>query len=191
MTNACVWQYNDVTASASQVRSGDPYSWTCYSGSSTPISVARGTPTATVQVASPGGNDMALFSIPFTVTAGGSDIFIAEAVQDSRSFNNPDKLSYSTTTTSTAGATQQPVAILSASTSGVGDIAGSRYKVLAGTSRTFTLQVAITASSTLSSGYVGVQMEGIAWGTSSASLTNYYTSNFDTFKTADVFIQRR
>ena len=31
MTGACVWQYNNSTATAAEARSNDPYSWTCYS----------------------------------------------------------------------------------------------------------------------------------------------------------------
>lgn len=157
----------------------------------TGVTVTRGTPTATVNTASfSGGVDTATFTIPFTVTAGDTDIYVAGAVQKSSS-NNSGKVSYGTTTTSTQGATGEPTANISVADSVTGDSSGSYYKVLANTSRTFTLNVSVVASSTgVTAGYVGAIINSIAYGTVAGTEATYYTSNLDTFKTNDVYVQK-
>jgi hypothetical protein len=157
----------------------------------TGISVARGTPTATVAVSSfSGGVDTATLTIPFTVTAGDNDIFISGVATKGTGGGTGVAVRYSTTTTSTLGATGEPTATLGVSSTVTGDSAGAYYKVLAGTSRTFTLTVALTASSTgITSGFVGVQLNSVGYGLTSA-MGSAYTSNLDTFKTTDVYVQK-
>jgi len=59
---------------------------------------------------------------------------------------------------------------------------GSAYRVPAGSSRTFTLNVTMTATGT---GFTGVRLTGIAYGTTT-SFGNTYSAGLDTFKTQDV-----
>lgn len=155
------------------------------------ISVAKGTPTATVTSASfSGGLDTANYSIPFTVTAGDTDMYVAGAAQNS-SGNVANKVTYGTTTTSTQGATTQPTASISVADTVTGDSAGVYYKVLANTSRTFTLNVALTASSSgVTAGYAGIQINSIAYGTVAGTEGTFYTSGLDTYKTNDVYVQK-
>ncbi len=162
----------------------------------TGMSVAAGTPTATVAVASySGGVDTATLTIPFTVTAGSNDIYLGSTALSTTSANvvgAPGTLFYATTTTSTQGATAQPVASLSALGTVTGDGTGY-YKVGAGTSRTFTLTAAYTASSTTTgtpAGFVGMDINSISYGTVAGTETSYYTSNLSTFKTPDVYVQK-
>jgi hypothetical protein len=157
----------------------------------TGVSVALGTPTATVQTASfSGGVDTGSYALPFTVTAGDSDIYIAGAANNATG-NTANKINYGTTTTSTQGATTQPVATVSVGSTVTGDSAGVYYKVLAGTSRTFTLNVTVTASSSgVTAGYAGVQINSIAYGTVAGTEGSFYTSHLDTFKTNDVYVQK-
>lgn len=157
----------------------------------TGMSVALGTPTATVQTASfSGGVDSASFAIPFTVTAGDSDIYIGGATTIGTGTNAGD-VTFGTTTTSTTGATTQPTSNISVANTVTGDSAGSYYKVLAGTSRTFTLNATVQASSAgVTAGYVGMIINSIAYGTVAGTETNYYTSHLDTFKTNDVYVTK-
>lgn len=143
------------------------------------INVVLGTPTAVdnaCNIATCG--DAGNFSIPFTVTAGSNDIWINGAVGTG--------IKYATTTTSTSGATSQGVANLSVQPqvggSTTGDV-GTAYRIPANTARTFTLNVTYTATST---GYTGLVLTDIFYGTSSGSMTSDYTSNLTTFKTNDI-----
>ncbi len=160
----------------------------------TGMSVAAGTPTATVAVSSySGGVDTATLTIPFTVTAGSNDIYIGSAAVSTTSANTTGTagdLLYATTTTSTQGATAQPVATFAAAGTVTGDGTGY-YKVGAGTSRSFTLTAAYTASSTgVTAGFVGMNINSISYGTVPNVETSYYTSNLSTFKTSDVYVQK-
>lgn len=156
----------------------------------TGITVSLGTPTASVSSADySGGNDTANFTIPVTVTAGDTDVYIIGTDTKAAASTADSGFAYGTTTTSTQGATQEPTATVSVGNTVTGDSAGAYYKVLANTSRTFTLTVAVIASSTASSGFVGFKVNSIEYGATTAG-DSYYTSNLDTFKTGDVFVQR-
>ncbi len=153
------------------------------------ISVTKGTVTSSVAAGLTGAGDIATFVLPFTVTAGDNDAYISGVVAKGAAANN--QIRYGTTTTSTQGATGEPTANLAVSDVVTGDSAGAYYKVLAGTSRTFTLNVAITASTTgVTAGYVGTILNGIGYGATS-SLGSTYTSNLDTFKSNDVYVTKR
>ena len=158
----------------------------------TGITVTKGSMTATVTTGLSGGADTANYVLPFTVTAGDNDVYVAGAVQNN-SGNVANKVTYGTTTTSTSGATGQPTANLSVSDTVSGDSAGVYYKVLAGTSRTFTLNVALTATTTgaTTAGYEGIQINSIAYGSVAGTEGSFYTSNLDTFKTNDVYVTKR
>ncbi len=158
----------------------------------TGISVTKGTFTTSTAAGLTGAGDIATFTMPFTVTAGDEAVFIAGAVQKG-SANVSGKIVYGTTTTSTSGATGEPVANLQVGDTVTGDSAGTYYKVNANTSRTFTLNVAITATTTgaVTAGYVGAIVNSIAYGATSGAMTSYFTSNLDTFKTNDVYVTKR
>lgn len=158
----------------------------------TGISVTKGAFTASTAAGLTGAGDIATFTMPFTVTAGDNDVFVAGAATRGTG-NNSGNITYGTTTTSTSGATGMPVASLNVADTVSGDLAGSYYKITANTSRTFTLNVAITATTTgaTTAGYVGTIINSIAYGATSGALTSYFTSNLDTFKTNDVYVTKR
>lgn len=159
----------------------------------TGITVTKGSTSSAVAAGLSGAGDIATFKIPFTVTAGDSDVFIAGAGQKTSS-NTSGKVAFGTTTTSTSGATGEPQAVsVTAADTVSGDSAGSYYKVLAGTSRTFTFNATFIATTTgaTTAGNVGVIFNSIAYGATSGAMTSYYTSNLDTFKTDDVFVTKR
>jgi hypothetical protein len=144
----------------------------------TGISVAKGNITTSTTVGLTTKGDTTQYSIPFTVTAGDNDVFVGATTATG--------VTYATTTSSTASSTGTATTNLTASLPGTvsGDVAGA-FKVPAGTSRTFTLNVSFTATAT---GYTGVVLTGIKYGATSA-LGSTYTSNLDTFKTADVLMK--
>ena len=157
----------------------------------TGISVVKGTWSApTVQTGLAGGADIATFSMPFTVSAGDTAVYIVGTA--AKGVANGAGVRYGTTTTSTSGATGEPTASLAVDGTVTGDSAGSYYLINPNTSRTFTLSVAITATSTGSTlaGFVGTIMNSIEYGATTSG-DSYYTSNLDTFKTSDVYISDR
>jgi len=158
----------------------------------TGISVTKGTFTTSVAAGLTGAGDIATFTMPFTVAAGDEAVFIAGAVQKGTA-NASGKIVYGTTTTSTSGATGEPVANLQAGDTDSADSAGAYYKINANTSRTFTLNVALTATTTgaTTAGYVGAILNSIAYGATSGAMTSYFTSNLDTFKSNDVYVTER
>ncbi len=138
----------------------------------TGISVAAGNITATNNNSSLAGvGQVGTFTIPFTVTAGDNDVFINGVAGTG--------ITFATTTGSGSGITGVASSAFTAADSITGD-SGSVYKVNAGTSRSFTLTVAFTATST---GFTGVQLTGIKYGPTVGSQPSTYTSNLDTFKT--------
>lgn len=156
----------------------------------TGITVTKGTMTATVATGLANAGDIASYVLPFTVTAGDDDVFIVGSA--TKGAANSAGIAYGTTTTSTSGATGEPTANVSVSDTVTGDSAGSYYKVLAGTSRVFTLNVALTATTTgaTTAGYEGIILNSIEYGATNAG-NSYYTSNLDTFKTNDVYVTKR
>jgi hypothetical protein len=152
------------------------------------ITVAKGTVSTTKTVGTTAGaGDNTQYSIPFKVTAGDEDLYVAGAVQ--RNTNAGTKVTWATTTSSTApGATgaktDTGTATISAADTDNADVAGSYFKVPSGTTRTLTLNVTLVASST---GYSGVRLTGIGYGTTT-SMGSIYTSDLDTFKTEDVLM---
>jgi hypothetical protein len=128
--------------------------------------------------------------MPFTVSAGDTAVYIVGTA--SKGAANGAGVRYGTTTTSTSGATGEPTASLAVDGTVTGDSAGSYYLINPNTSRTFTLSVAITATSTGSTlaGFVGTIMNSIEYGATTSG-DSYYTSNLDTFKTSDVYVSDR
>ncbi|MDB5194882.1 MAG: baaA1 [Parcubacteria group bacterium] len=132
-----------------------------------------------------GSGDNTQYAITFTATAGDQDIYIDRSIQNTLTPSAAGAgTAWATTTSSTAGVTNAGTANLTAADTNSGDTATS-YKVPAGSTRTFTLNVTLTATGT---GFTGVQLTGINWDTVSNtnSSTNYYTAGLDQFKTADV-----
>jgi len=158
----------------------------------TGISVAKGTFTTSKADGLTGKGDIATFTMPFTVTAGDEAVFISGVAAKGTSGTG---IRYGTTTTSTSGATGEPVASFAAEGTVTGDdtATGTYYKVNANTSRVFTLTVALTATTTgaTTAGFVGTALNSIAYGATSGALTSYYTSNLDTFKTNDIYVTLR
>lgn len=159
------------------------------------ISVALGTPTANdVSTTISGQGDTGNFSIPFTVTAGSSDIWISGVVGAS-GINTVGDINFATTSTSNSSTTNQGVANLSVAPQVGGSTSGDvtspansiAYKVPANTARTFTLNVTYTATAT---GYTGLQLVSIYYGTSASQAVgagaSVYTSNITTFQTNNI-----
>lgn len=147
----------------------------------TGITVTKGSITATKTVGTTAGSgDTTQFAIPFKVTADEDDLYISRTVTKSTSTSGTE-IRWATTTSGTATSTASTAATLSADDTDNGDAAGY-YKVPAGTTRTFTLNVSAVSNQT---GFVGVRLIGIGYGTTT-SMGNVYSSNLDTFKTSDV-----
>jgi|GEM_PF-6279649 hypothetical protein len=159
------------------------------------ISVALGTPTATdVSTTISGQGDTGNYSIPFTVTAGSSDIWVSGVVGASGVATAGD-INFATTSTSNIAVTNQGVANLSVQPQVGGSTSGDvtspassiAYKVPANTARTFTLNVTYTATAT---GYTGLQLVSIYYGTSAAQAVStgasLYNSNITTFQTNNI-----
>lgn len=164
----------------------------------TGIKVVKGTVTTSTTVGLAGGADITQYTIPFTVTAGDTDVFIGAAKTKVASATTAPTASaggvnYATTTGSTSGATGEPTAALTATDVISGDVSGTAFKVPANTSRTLTFTAAITATTTgaTTAGYTGVILTGINYGPTSTLGTTYYTSNLDTFKTDLVYMTKR
>ncbi len=156
----------------------------------TGITVTAGSIAANKTVGTTAGSgDNTQYVIPFTVKAGDDDLYIGRggptrlssaSVSPSASAGG---VNWATTTSSTFGVTSATIgANLSASDTNSSDTA-SAYKIPAGSSRTFTLNVTMTATST---GFTGVQLVGINYSLTSTLGTTYYTSGLDQFKTTDV-----
>jgi peptidoglycan hydrolase-like protein with peptidoglycan-binding domain len=154
----------------------------------TGISVKLDSATVAVSAATvTGAGDTAQYTLKFTVTAGDDDVYIAGTA--TRGAANTSAIRFATTTTSTTATTNTAsTGNLVAADTVTGDSVGSYYKVLANTSRQFTLNVTLVGTST-TGGYTGVVINGIAYGTSS-SLGSSYTANLDTFKTNDQFLKK-
>jgi len=181
-TTVSGWTVSDAngdTVTPTSVAGGNPQTL-----SASGISVVLGTPSATdVPTTISGQGDTGDFVIPFTVTAGDNDIYISATPGMNHAAGDID---YGTTTSSNSGVTNQGVANLSASAQQGGGTQGDTaqaYRVPANTSRTFTLSVTYTATST---GYTGLQLTDIYYGTSATSLTSDFTSNITTFQTQNI-----
>lgn len=147
----------------------------------TGITVTKGSITATKTVGTTAGSgDTTQFAIPFKVTADEDDLYISRTVTKSTSTSGTE-IRWATTTSGTATSTASTAATLSSNDTNNGDVAGY-YKVPAGTTRTFTLNVSAVSNQT---GFVGVKLVGIGYGTTTA-MGQVYSSNLDTFKTEDV-----
>lgn len=146
------------------------------------ITVAlNGSPSSTLitaaDPATTNSGDVRQFTIPFKVTAGDNDIYIDGGT-------GAGNIAYATTTGSTGSSTDQGTANLSVSDTVSGDLVGSYYKVLAGTTRNFTLNVTYQATD---DGYTGLVLSSINYGTGTG-MGQSYTANLNTFKTADVYM---
>jgi peptidoglycan hydrolase-like protein with peptidoglycan-binding domain len=156
----------------------------------TGINVTKGNTTAQTTAGLAGAGDTTQYSLGFTVTAGDDDLYIDRSIQRTTSPSVAGAgVAWATTTSSSSGVTNLGVASFSAADTNNGDTATS-FKVPAGTTRTFTLNVSLTATST---GFTGVMLTGINYDTQSNTNTStqYYTANLDTIKTQDVFMTVR
>ena len=135
-----------------------------------------------------GEGDKTQYSISFKVTAGDDDLYIgrtiAHVATPTTAPASGSGINWSTTTSSGGAGVIAPTYAtnFSAADSNNAD-AGGYFKIPSGTSRTFTLNVTLTASST---GFTGVQLAGINYSTTTTLGNYFYTSSLDTFKTADV-----
>ena len=174
----------------------------------TGIAVVLGTPTASAPQ-TPGYTGQltsAQFTIPFTVTAGDTAVWISGKATATTSVAGKTAapsvtqqgVVYATTTTSTATTTTTSIATVSATNPGTDsldantDTTGGFY-VAANGSRTFTLNLTSTAHTNMTPGTpngVGFQITGINYSTASTMATTYYTSNISTFKTPDSSVQK-
>ena len=135
----------------------------------------------------PGSADKKQFNIAFKVTANGKDdVYLDKSVQLSASPSVAGAgFAWATTTDSDTHVTDQGVASIEAS-GDTADDSTNNYKIASGDSRTFTLHVTLTATS---SGYTAVRLTGINFSTSdTASDASYYTFHLDNFKTDKTFL---
>jgi len=117
-----------------------------------------------------GSGDSTQYSISFKVTAGDDDLYIPATIQKS-STGIATKVTWATTTSSNSGVTSSTIgSSLAAADSNSSDVSGSYFKVPAGTTRTFTLNITLTATST---GYTGVALTGVGYGTTTTPSNNY------------------
>ena len=157
-----------------------------FTGSAISASLS-GTPTATKTVATIAGEaDKMDGSTSFKVTAGDDDLYVdSTLLQGSTTIlSTSSGFGWATTTTSNTGTSTGYSASLSASNTESGDLAGSYFKIPAGTTRTFTL--AATIPTGRDGGTLGLRITGFNYGTASGSMTSVYDFNLDSFKTADV-----
>lgn len=156
----------------------------------TGMHVAKGSMTAQTTTGLSGSGDTTQYALTFNVTAGDDDLYIDRSVQRTTSPSVAGAgVAWATTTTSTSGVTNVGVTNFSASDTNNGDTATS-FKVPAGTTRTFTVNVSLTATG---SGFTGVMLTGINYDTDTNTndSAQYYTANLDTFKTSDVYMTTR
>jgi hypothetical protein len=163
---------------------------------STGVTVALASQTYATKTGLSGHGDTTQYTIAFTVTAGDDDLYIDKSVQKSLTPSSAGAgagagVAFATTTSSTASSTVVGAAStnLSADQSDVyaSTDSANNFKINAGSSRTFTLNVSYTAAGT---GYTGVMLTGINYDTTdSASDAQYFTSGLSTFHTADVQMQ--
>ncbi len=136
-----------------------------------------------------GEGDKTQYSLSFKVTAGDDDLYISRTITrlatTGTATTNNGGIQWATTTSSTQGGTSMATPGI-ATNFAVGDTnsgdTASNYKIPSGTTRTFTLNVTLTATTT---GFTGVQLVGISYGTTT-SMGAVYASGLDTYKTADV-----
>jgi peptidoglycan hydrolase-like protein with peptidoglycan-binding domain len=156
----------------------------------TGISVTKGNMTAQTTPGLTGAGDTTQYALNFSVKAGDDDIYIDRSIQRTTSPSVAGAgVAWATTTSSTSGITNLGVASFSAADTNSGDTVTS-FKVPAGTTRTFTLNVSLTATG---AGFTGVMLTGLNYGTTSNTdiSTTYYTAGLDSFKTQDVFMTTR
>ena len=167
------------------------------------ISAVFGPPTQTVNTASfAGGQDTANFTIPFTVTAGDSPVWIGGTAtattstegRTSTTFATQLGVVFATTTTSTATTTTVTKSVAASGTDALDASVTTTggYYVAANSSRTFTLNINVGTTDKMSASTaveLGYQLVGINYSLSNTMGTTYYTSNLNTFKTPDVFIR--
>lgn len=140
----------------------------------TGISVVKGTITAVANPKVASVAQTAQYTIPFTVTAGDTAVFIGKTVANA--------VTYGTTTSSTVAVTGQPAANFTAADTNNLDDANSYY-VGPNLSRSFTLNATYTATA---AGYTGMILNSVKYGSVTNSFTSSYTSGLDTFKTLDL-----
>lgn len=139
-------------------------------------------------------DDKGNYVITFDVKANGSDVYLDKGVTASSStaslapvdITNSDGVVYATTTGSATGTT---TSASFSSASNLNQDTANVFYVAKGTSRTFILDVTVTAGV---SGYTAVKMSGFKWATTSAmSNPQLYTYNLDNFKTPERYLTAR
>lgn len=171
------------------------------------FTITAGTPTADGNKTAgySGALTTASFTIPFTVTAGDTAIYVLGKTTATTStsgktattgFGSQAGVVYATTTTSTATTTAASTASLTASGTDSNDTnvtTTGGYYVAANSSRTFTLNISTGATANNTPGsnvLIGYQLVGINYDTTSTMGSTYYTSNLNSYKTTDVAVQK-
>ncbi len=148
------------------------------------ITVTQVSTTANTNIGTIGSGDNTQYGITFKMTAGDQDLYLSRTI--ARSATSPASVTWATTTSSTASSTDQGTAGLTAADTNSGDLTAV-YKIPAGSTRTFTLNVTLVEKLVGSAGITGVQLTGLGYGTTTSPAANYltYTSGLDQFKTTD------
>lgn len=145
-----------------------------------------GTPTATVTTGSGSNDDSATFTMRFSVTASGDDIYIPDIVAGSGTnaiLVNIDKAGTNISSVQFSAAAGAIISDDNADAS-----SGGNFIVRDGTTENFTITVSMTNGvSGLTSGLYRMEMANVRWNTDDSSTTyNDYTSNLDTLVTGYV-----
>ncbi|MGE5541278.1 MAG: peptidoglycan-binding domain-containing protein [Bacillota bacterium] len=158
--------------------------------SDTGVTVTKVTTTASKTAGSTASStDYTQYAVTFKVTAGDDDLYIDRSTQRTSSPSTAGAgVAWATTTSSSSGKTDMGTANLTAEGTNSGDTTNV-YKVDAGTSREFTLNVTLTETYG-QTGYTGIVLTGVNYTTDSTDTTpdDYYTAGLDTIKTSDVLM---
>jgi len=164
------------------------------------IAVTLGTPKATVATAGySGGLDIATVEIPFTVKAGDNAVWIGGTATNIGTGNavsgSNNGVAFATTTGLSSGKTSMPTgSVVGDPTYGDSSLdANSNFYVGPNTSRTFTLNMPVSAVSGATAGVgnaVQVAIKGINYSTTNTMSTTYYTSNLSSFQTPIFYVAK-
>jgi hypothetical protein len=129
-----------------------------------------------------GERDRGTYTIKFTVSAEGDDVYVDKSIQNTASPSTAGAGIAWATTSQSSGSTTLILQTFTASGSTSGDTA-TAFKVSEGNSRTFTLNVVLEAPG--SDSVAAIQIFGINWDEESSDTTpdNYYTVDLEDFKT--------
>ncbi len=152
---------------------------------STGITVTQVSTSAITNIGTVGSGDNTQYAISFKLMAGDQDLYLSRTTNRSLT-PSTTVVTWATTTSSTASSTDQGTASLTAADTNSADAAsgGIAYKIPAGSTRTFTLNVTLVEKLVGSAGLSGVQLTGLGYGTTTA-FGSTFTSGLDQFKTQD------